>query len=150
MTSPRIAGLLALALVAAFAAYVRFAPVDPERWHVDLRKMAATLAHVSPSAKFTGPNSVVRRLDGPADTLQELLTMFDLIAVSSDRTRRIAGSVKEGWVTWETRSLIWGFPDYTTAQILDDQTLVLFGRSRFGGRDWGANAARLEGWFLHL
>ena len=55
----------------------------------------------------------------------------------------------QGRITWITRSLLWGFPDYTTAEVRADG-LYLFARLRFGGGDNGVNAARLRNWLARL
>jgi hypothetical protein len=44
------------------------------------------------------------------------LARLDEIALATPRTTRLAGSPDEGRITWITRSALWGFPDYTTAQ----------------------------------
>jgi uncharacterized protein (DUF1499 family) len=69
--------------------------------------------------------------------------------MATPRTRRIAGSLEEGMITWETRSRLWAFPDYTTARARAEggQTLLdITARSRFGQYDYGVNAARLRAW----
>ena len=52
-------------------------------------------------------------------------------------------------MTYITRSLLWGFPDYTTAQTTPQGTR-LYARQRFGSNDWGVNAARLRDWLAKL
>lgn len=81
----------------------------------------------------------------PAD----LLARLDRVALSDPRTRRLAGSPDAGRITWESRSLIWGFPDYTTAELRADG-LYIHARLRFGGSDMGVNAARLADWLSRL
>lgn len=128
-----------LAAVVAFAAYVRLAPSDPARWHV------------SPQAN--GPwDEVVAdegaaslRLSPAVGAPADILARLDTIALATPRTTRLAGSVAEGRITWVTRSALWGFPDYTTAEVRDDG-LYLFARLRFGRGDMGVNAARLAAW----
>jgi uncharacterized protein (DUF1499 family) len=71
------------------------------------------------------------------------------IAESSPRTIRIAGSPEEGRITWVSRSALWGFPDYITAEARTEgeQTrLDMLSRLRFGREDMGVNAARLRDW----
>ena len=138
-------GSLALALVALVGAqaYVRLSPSDPG-FHIDL--VAAR-----PAAMVPDPSrSVVTLSDGafvdletpdPAATLARLAE----VAAATPRTRVFAGSVGEGHITWETRSLFWGFPDYTTAQITP-AGVTLYARLRFGRGDLGVNGRRLEAW----
>lgn len=131
---------LILAALVAFALYVRLAPSDPARWHV------------APEA--TGPWGEVTagegwaslRLQGDAT---DLLARLDAIALATPRTTRLAGSVDAGRITWITRSALWGFPDYTTAEVRTDG-LYLYARNRFGRGDMGVNAARLRDWLARL
>ncbi|MFN4201841.1 MAG: DUF1499 domain-containing protein [Tabrizicola sp.] len=133
--------LLALAALGAGAAWVRLAPLDPGRWHVDLG--APDVSADRGVLVCLGPDQLP---DDPAGALERL----DAIAGATPRTERIAGSVGEGHVTWVTRSLVLGFPDYTTAQILPERGLCLYARQRFGDYDWGVNAARLQAWQAEL
>jgi uncharacterized protein (DUF1499 family) len=137
-----ILGLLALGAGGGMA-YVRLAPTDPARWHVDLA--AGTLpahAHVF----CIRPGS---RYDGQADP-KDLLARLDAIATATPRTERVAGSPEEGRITWITRSAVIGFPDYTTAQAMDAHSFCVAGRQRFGSEDWGVNARRIGGWMQEL
>lgn len=142
-----MAGYLALGLVVAlvaFAAYVRLAPSDPARWHV------------TPVAEgdwgvvvVAGLNSAMLRLAPDSGAPLDLLARLDAVALATPRTTRLAGSVGEGRITWVTRSALWGFPDYTTAEAKPDG-LYIAARSRFGQGDMGVNAARLRDWLGQL
>lgn len=128
------AALAALAL--ALAAWVRLAPSDPARWHTD------------PSAGAAGPNSEVAEAVLPLAP-DAALAALDAVALAWPRTRRLAGSPEEGRITWVSRSRLMGFPDYTTAAaaaVPGGARVVLFARARFGRRDFGVNAARVEAW----
>jgi hypothetical protein len=132
----RLIGLLALAALVGGMAYVRLAPSDPARWHVD------------PGLALAGQGAQAR-LTLPGTTPAEALDRLDAIATATPRTVRLAGSPAEGRITWVTRSAIFGFPDYTTAaaRAQDGATLlVLHARQRFGLRDMGVNADRLRLW----
>lgn len=131
-------GLLAALL--AFAAYVRLAPSDPARWHV------AVTADTPPGEVVAGEGSARLRLAGDG---QALLARLDAVALATPRTVRLAGTVAEGRITWVTRSALWGFPDYTTAEVQADG-LVIHARLRFGQSDIGVNAARLRAWKAEL
>ena len=137
-----------LATVVAFAAYVRLAPSDPAVWHV------------APSLygwDHDGPWDVVVPMEGAASlrlspkvgTPADLLSRLDVLALATPRTTRLAGKVAEGRITWVTRSALWGFPDYTTAEVRADG-LYLYARLRFGRGDMGVNAARLQDWLSRL
>lgn len=85
----------------------------------------------------------------PASILQRLNT----IALATPRTKILAGSVEEGMVTYVTRSLGFGFPDYTTVQAVVDGSgarLTLYGRLRFGKSDFGVNKQRISDWLQAL
>lgn len=128
--------LLLLALLVVWGmAYIRLAPSDPARWHVD------------PGAAPTAGERRAVTLDGT--TPQETLARLDAIALASPRTTRMAGSPAEGRMTWVTRTALFGFPDYTTAAARAEGSatvLTIHARQRFGRNDLGVNAARLDAW----
>jgi uncharacterized protein (DUF1499 family) len=135
---------LALAVAAAVLAYLRLAPSNPALWHIALEPRPPALG--APAAQITA-------LEGGAYVdvpLQDkLLAQLDAIAMATPRTQRLAGSVASGHITWITRSALWGFPDYTTAQITPNG-LTIYARLRFGRSDLGVNAARLRKWLAAL
>lgn len=140
-------GALALA-VASGALWVRVAPVEPGRWHVDPLV-----------AEPPGENGWLVRdgADAPSPRLEaaaaEVLARLDRVAMAEPRTRRVAGSVADGRITYESRSRLWGFPDYTTVTVVEDGGVakpVLLGRARFGRSDLGVNRARIERWLAAL
>jgi uncharacterized protein (DUF1499 family) len=143
----RMAGYLALGVLvalAAFALYVRLAPSDPARWHV------APVAEGKPGVVVVaGLNRATLRLAPDRGTPAVLLARLDAVALATPRTMRLAGSVAEGRITWVTRSALWGFPDYTTAEA-SAAGVVIEARSRFGTGDMGLNAARLRDWLSRL
>jgi len=145
---PSLAALI-LILLAGLMAYVRFAPTNPDDWHMDLGQRPAPLAKPSPDTVTTLPNGAYTDLVLSPDQAQTALANLDAIALANPRTRRLAGSAASGRITWQSRSLIWGFPDYTTAQITADG-LTIFARQRFGSQDMGVNAARLQSWLSKL
>ncbi len=67
------------------------------------------------------------------------------IAQQTPRTTVLRGSVESGRITYVTRTKLIGFPDYTTVQ-LEDGTLMVHARLRFGRSDFGVNRARAERW----
>lgn len=73
------------------------------------------------------------------------LEPFIAAAGAEPRTRLLAGSAREGRVTFVSRSRIWGFPDVTTAEITP-QGLCIIARQVFGSNDHGVNAKRLNRW----
>jgi uncharacterized protein (DUF1499 family) len=134
----------ALAALVAFALYVRLAPSDPARWHV-----APVAEGPQGEVVVAGLNRATLRLGPEAGAPADLLARLDAIALATPRTVRLAGSAGEGRITWVTRSALWGFPDYTTAEA-GPGGLVVVARSRFGRGDLGVNAARLRDWLSKL
>lgn len=122
---------------------VRLAPADPATWHV------------------LPDWQVDRDLAGGAFRVisanQEDLARLHAIALATPRTRLLAGSVEEPVAeafgvrraTYETRSLFFGFPDYTTVELQDGR-LRIFARLRFGKSDMGVNRKRLDRWLAAL
>ncbi len=141
--------VVAMMAFVGLMAVIRLAPSDPEVWHVD---------PTDPTLSAGSGRALVRadgNLQSPvfARTPEDLLAAFDAIADASPRTRVLAGSVSEGRVTYLTRSLIWGFPDYTSVTAVPAEggaQIVAYGRLRFGGSDMGVNTERLQGWLAAL
>jgi hypothetical protein len=123
--------------------YIRFTRVDPAQWNIDLSERQPPLDPPSIDQVKTFETGAY------VDLSKASLEQMDAIALSTPRTRQIAGSLEEGRITWETRSLLWGFPDYTTAQI-SGEGLTILARSRYGSGDWGVNAKRLSAWIASL
>lgn len=122
-------------IIVVFATYVRVAPSNPEMWNVTFQ---------NPQDR-NGKGSATRVLVGEADRFDEL----EEIILATSRTKKLIGSSTDGVVTYVTRSLIWGFPDYTTVWK-QGEDLVIYGRLRFGGGDMGVNRQRIEGWIAAL
>ncbi|ARU00944.1 DUF1499 domain-containing protein [Yoonia vestfoldensis] len=132
--------VLVLALVIGAMTYVRLAPTDVARWH--------QLDPVTTAGDVQEPGGfkAVRQITAAQE---EVLTRLDAIARATPRTRPIAGSIAERMVTYQTRSLIWGFPDHTTIAVQGD-LLVIHARLRFGQSDMGVNRARVLDWLDQL
>ncbi|HQU69543.1 MAG TPA: DUF1499 domain-containing protein [Albidovulum sp.] len=140
----RLALFLIVLIIAGGMAYIRLAPSDPARWNVDPPPYADAIAP-GPEGVTTVPLGARARLAMPDASPEDLLARLDAIALATPRTTRLAGSPESGRITWITRSLIFGFPDYTTAQV-SDAAIDLYARERFGRYDFGVNAARLRDW----
>ena len=126
-----VVGAVVLAL-----GWIRLAPSDVGRWHV-----AQEI-----SADYDLNGGVVRRLEGlGADGLGRL----DAVIRAEPRTEVLAGSVAEGMITYVTRSMVMGFPDYTTVQQGGDD-LTIRARLRFGRSDFGVNRRRVGRWIVAL
>lgn len=122
---------VSLALFLGLLAFIRLAPSDPDRWHV--------APEVTEDLEF--PAGVKRQVPTGPDGLDRLNTL----ALATPRTSVLVGSVKDGMVTYITRSKLIGFPDYTTVQQ-DGDMLEIYGRLRFGRSDMGVNRARVGAW----
>lgn len=126
-------GLLLFLLGTAF---VRLKPIDKERAHHPLS--------FTENSKLAG--GVERLADVNFEDLHNLI-------LSEPRTRVLNGDLKEGRITYVTRSRLWGFPDLTTVQAdLDSETapLQIYARLVFGKSDLGVNSTRVERWLSHL
>lgn len=144
---------LAFGIIVALGltAFIRLAPVNISDWHQPLP---------GASTATPGCTTTVDMASGSAsaaclfeDTPDALLTRLNTVALATPRTILVAGDPADGLITWETRSALWGFPDYTTAQATQTAQgtrLDLYARLRFGGYDFGVNAARLTGWLSGL
>jgi hypothetical protein len=135
---------LAVILIAltGFAAYVRLAPSDPTRWNIDPTVQIVGQGWNEVATQTNGASLRIPASDG-------LLKRLDAIVMATPHTTRLAGSVDQTRITWVTRSALWGFPDYTSAQINADG-LYIHARLRFGKSDLGVNAARLNDWLSKL
>lgn len=133
----KLALWIVIGLFALGQAYVRLAPTDGRRWHVD------PFAARDPEAA-----GVKRIFTVPLDP-QEALAKLAAIAETEPRTRHIAGSLEEGRLTYRTRTAFWGFPDFTTIAVAPDESgakLAILARLRFGRSDLGVNTRRVEAW----
>ncbi|MEO1639384.1 MAG: DUF1499 domain-containing protein [Pseudomonadota bacterium] len=132
--------LVAVAVVVAAMAYFRLAPTDLGTWH-------QRPTGVAPGDRLdTGGFQAVRRITAPAE---DVLRTVEEAALATPRTVLAAGSVEEGMLTFESRSALWAFPDYTTVTVEGD-LLIIYGRLRFGRSDLGVNKARVTGWLTAL
>ncbi len=124
-------------LLLGFGIYVRLAPSDAARWHVD-----PASADAPPGGSF--------RTDQLVDlTPADALAAFDAVALASPRTRLLAGTVAEGRMTFVSRSRVGGFPDYITVSAEPapgGSQLHVLARLRFGSGDLGTNKARVIAW----
>ncbi|WP_366142025.1 DUF1499 domain-containing protein [uncultured Roseobacter sp.] len=123
-------GLALAVLILGGMVYVRLSPMDPARWHQPVEVQADQDLPVGAVRVLAGGDALFRAIDQQMRALP--------------RTQVLAGSVKEGRVTYVTRSAVFGFPDATTVELRADEVRI-FGRLRFGASDLGVNRKRLEG-----
>lgn len=131
-----IAALAVLLLAfAGFALWVRFAPTDPARWHLD----PATAPR--PTTPNWAEADRVSQLP-PAQIAQSIATR-----ARAEGATRIAGD--DRFDTWEARSRLMGYPDYVTIRLTpagEGTRIQAFSRARYGYGDGGVNSARLRRW----
>lgn len=138
--------LLAIAVIPLMA-YIRFAPHKPEHWHIDPEE--APRRGKPNRLLLTGPEALIV----PA-SVEDTAHMIKDIALATPRTRLLAGSAEEGWMTFLTTSTVLKYPDYTSFRISEAETggsrVSVFARARFGYRDFGMNRRRVDGWIASL
>jgi hypothetical protein len=142
----KLFAIAVLLLILAGLAWVRLAPSEPTRWHVD--PVAA------PDPGEGGVRLVPDDAGGGAPVYElppeALIAAFDGFVADQPRVTRLAGSVDEGRITYIARTKWIGFPDYVTVEALplgaDRSTLAILSRLRFGQSDLGVNRARVTAW----
>ena len=148
----RLILVVVIVAVVGFDLWVRFAPDDPARWNVALA--TDTPATAGPCAqKVQKVPRGARATCLVAAKPDAVLAQLDKVALAWPRTHRLAGSPADGRITWVSRSLLWGFPDYITAQASasgQGTRLDILSRQRYGQGDMGVNAARLKKWLAGL
>lgn len=139
---------IALILIAGLMAYIRLAPSSPEVWH--------SQDYPSGMGEKVTSTGYVWREEIAGDGTEQLRNL-DRIIMDTPRTVRLTGSVEEKQITYVTRSMVMGFPDYTTigvyqgqAKDSDQRYLEINARLRFGKSDFGVNARRVKGWLAVL
>lgn len=131
---------VALLIVLALGglAWVRLAPSDPGRWHVNPL-----------TARDPGTQNFARIPPGEIVTTEDPATLalrIDAALLAMPRVTRLAGEPEGGFVTYVARSRVLGFPDYVTVRTLAADrgaTFAALSRARFGRSDFGVNAVRL-------
>lgn len=122
-------------LAAALVLWVRLAPSDPARWHVD---------------PLTTPDPATPNF-ARADRLVALPPTEVAARIRARAARegavRLAGD--DDHATWIARTRVMRYPDYVSLWLIpegDGTRIVALSRSRFGNGDGGVNAARLNRW----
>lgn len=122
-----LAGMLAL--------WVRLAPSDPVRWHVE---PATTPDPATPN--FARADRFVALT--PAEVARHIAQQ-----ARRDNAELLAGD--DSHATWVARSRLMRYPDYISLRLIPEgegTRIQALSRSRFGSGDLGVNAARLERW----
>ena len=137
--------LVLAVLTLAAAIGIRRLPLEAEEWNTPYDG-DARVGDTQPLNGFVALREITTTPEG-------VLEALDRVAVATPRTIRAAGSVDAGRITWVTRSAVFAFPDYTTAEVVqgpDGPLLVIRGRARLGKGDMGVNRRRIEAWLSRL
>ncbi|MCB1391419.1 MAG: DUF1499 domain-containing protein [Rhodobacteraceae bacterium] len=127
--------LLLAAAAAGFVGYVRLAPSDAARWHVD------PLTAADPDT----PNFA--RVDRVVTLSPETVAERIAARARTEGAVRLAGD--DAHATWIARTALMRYPDYVSIRLIPEgegTRIVAFSRSRFGYGDRGVNRARLRRW----
>ncbi len=139
----------ALALVGLL--YVRLAPSNPSRWHVDPLKAKRP---DRPNAFLMQPGADRNAAHVFETDAKNLALAFDRLALSQPRVSRLAGTPEKLFTTYIARSPLIGFPDYISVRAVDlgqgRAALAIFSRARFGYSDLGVNKKRILDWLGKL
>ena len=129
-----IAAAVVLAAL-GLGAWIRLAPSDPVRWHVD---------------PVTAPDPATPNF---ARVDRVVAMPMDRVAAAIAARAQAEGAVmlagQGDHLTWLARTRWVGYPDYVSLRLLpaDGGTrIVALSRSRFGHSDLGVNAERLDRW----
>ncbi|WP_051063055.1 DUF1499 domain-containing protein [Ilumatobacter nonamiensis] len=147
--------LLVVAAIALVSNRVRNAPSDPDVWHVE--PTTSTNPSTPNWYRLVPADAAVERdpdRDGHPpiydDRAERVARLFDRAAHADGRVEVLAGSYKDGWVTYVQRSYVFAFPDYVSVRFIDlpegGSTLAIFSRSRYGRSDLGVNEKRVARW----
>lgn len=127
-----------LAALLGFFAFVRYAPSNPEAWHVDPEPPA-------PRRKRNYHQILTRPFEMDR---HDLLQAFHDVAIEHG-AEILAGSLDAAHVTYIIRSELLKYPDYISVKIdaePEESRLWIYSRSRYGQRDFGVNRRRVEAW----
>lgn len=119
--------------------WIRLAPSDPARWHVD----PATAP--DPSTPNFARRAAVIAL--PVETVAARLAAL----AEAEGAVRLAGDARHA--TFIIRSRLMRYPDYVSVTLEpapEGTSVTAFSRARFGRGDMGVNRARLKRWFAAL
>lgn len=144
-----------LVVLGVMAIFMRVVDDDPAVWHVDPESAARS---GKPNDYLVAPDGAVSAHADRATSVRDLpakdhLFLFHSVAMNAPRTKELAGSVEEGWITYVQRSLIFGYPDYITVKAVDvdgGSALIVWSRARYGYGDMGANRNRVERWLAQI
>jgi uncharacterized protein (DUF1499 family) len=146
--------IIGVGLIAAFGvAYIRYAPIYPQQWHVDPAQVERT-GKPNDYLVAEGGNEPPVVLQADQATVAAAL---DAVVSAEPSTSILAGSAAEGFVTYVQRSRLMGFPDMVSVTLTPVETdaqpateIRLYARARDGHSDLGVNAERVSRWLSAL
>ncbi|MEM9709106.1 MAG: DUF1499 domain-containing protein [Pseudomonadota bacterium] len=145
MKTAIILGLGLLTIGAAGLAFIRLAPNDPLRVHLDPMRDGAS-----------GPNSLaLRPPDAPVypHPPDKVFAVLDGIIRATDGVRAVAEGPEPNHASYVARTPILGFPDWVSIRVVGVEggaAVAVYARARFGVSDLGVNKARIDGWLSEL
>ncbi len=146
-----VTGLFIIALILLTGLlYIRLAPMDVARWHVDPRTAPRPNTPNAYLLRDDNGDGPAARFDAP---VAQVAAVLEQIAANAPRTVRLAGRPADGFVTYVQRSRLMGYPDAISFRLdeVDGTTRIsVFSRSRFGRSDFGVNEARVTRWMAAL
>ena len=123
---------------------IRLIPVDTEAFHED---------PALPEKRRSEVRLIGREAPRYSVEADAVLEAFQRIATADFNTRLVEGSAEEGMMTFVSRSLVFGFRDFTTVKAVDEAggaKLSIFARPRANVYDWGVNKKRSDRWLGEL
>jgi uncharacterized protein (DUF1499 family) len=131
-------------------AWIRLAPDDLSKWHVDPLD-APTSGRANAwwvATDGLGVGSPDGRAPSYVVNAADLAQSVDAFLLAQPSTSILAGSPDLLWSTYVQRSRFLRFPDYVTVRTVDlgDGTsgIAVWSRSRYGYSDLGVNRRRVE------
>jgi len=137
--------ILLLIVIAAALIWIRYAPSDPDRWHVD---PADTSDESVRSYRLIGQ-------DAPryAGETEDVLEAMSAIVLAEPNIHVLDGDAAEGMITFVARSPVLGFPDYLTFKAVAEGALTklsVASRARFRASERRDVHQRLDRWLGEL
>ena len=149
----KIALIIGVIAAVGTAIGMRSVADDPAMWHAD---PALTDRTGKPNDYLVAPSGLSKAEPDRETTVhqlspEELLFLFDAVARPSSAV--LAGSVRDGHITYVQRTALMGFPDYISVKAVEvggGSALIIWSRSRFGYSDMGVNRKRIDGWLVQI
>ena len=133
--------LVVILCIISVLAYIRFAPNNPKKWHVNPSSAETT----GKPNEFRLANDSALIYDISALELSKLVGEF---IESQEHGKILAQSTDKTHTTYIQRSKLIGYPDYISVEITakgnNQSKIEILSRSRFGYSDLGVNKKRIN------